>query len=404
MCKRLLILFLLVITPFFLLTTAIGLAQSSCITSNDPCKDLTTEEKVSCYEKNVNVCQQESNSLSAQVEAFNSSIAATNLRIMQTEQQIENLTNEINSISDKISNLESSLTALSNVLIERIIASYKNSSHNNLGLLLFNSSKLSNLLVNLQYLQIVQKNDQKILFAVETTKMNYAQQKQLREEKKTEQEQLQKKLGTQKTYLQSQQKAKQNLLDATNNSEAVYQDLLDKARRELAAFSAFTTAAGGGETTFGNGSNGWYYTQRDPQWSSMLLPGSSSSTLEAGCAVTSVAMVCKSYGQNVTPATIISNRNNFIYGDLWNWAFSCSGKSTDWIGTSRDQIKNDVKNNIPVILRLIAPSVSGLHFVVAYAWDDGKSDFKIHDPYYGPDKYFSERYSWSQVTDGIAIH
>jgi hypothetical protein len=113
-------------------------------------------------------------------------------------------------------------------------------------------------------------------------------------------------------------------------------------------------------------------------------------------------MVCKSYGQDVTPASIVSNSSKFIYGDLWNWAFSCDGKTTNWIGSSKDQVRSYVEGGTPVILRLVAPSVSGLHFIVAWKWDG--NDFIVHDPYYGPDKKFSERYGWSQVTTAIAIH
>jgi hypothetical protein len=114
-------------------------------------------------------------------------------------------------------------------------------------------------------------------------------------------------------------------------------------------------------------------------------------------------MECKSYGQSTTPASIAADYSNFSYGDLYNDRFSCGGKTTDWLsGPSKDQVKSYVDNGTPVILRLIEPSVSGLHFIVA--WKSEGDDFIIHDPYYGPDKKFSERYGWSQVTTGIAIH
>ena len=269
---------------------------------------------------------------------------------------------------------------------------------------LFDSANANDFFTRLKYLQTAQENNQKLLVQVQEAKLNYEDQKKLREEKKVELANLVTTLNNQQADLKNQQDAKKNLLAATQNSETTYENLLQQAQQELAGFSAFAQAAGGGLTTFGSGSNGWYYTQRDPRWGNMTLPGSSSTVLMAGCAVTSVAMVCKSYGQNINPVSIVSDPSKFIAGDLWNWAFSCSGKITDWIGTSEDSAKNYVKNGTPVILKLSAPSVSGLHFVVAFGWDDGKNDFKIHDPYYGPDKYFTDRYNWSQVITAIAIH
>jgi len=263
-------------------------------------------------------------------------------------------------------------------------------------------------LVNkIKYQKTTQDNNQKLLVQVQEAKSNYEEQKTLRETKKIELDQLVSALESQKIELTNQQKAKQNLLTATQNDEATYQSLLTRAKQQLAGFSSFVQFAGGGElTSFGTGSNGWYFTQRDPGWGNMILPGSSSSLALAGCAVTSVAMTCKSFGQDISPVTITSNASNFIGGDLWNWAFSCSGRSSSGFKyMSKDDIKGYIKdNNARVIMRLSAASISGLHFVVGWKWDDGKDTLIIHDPYFGPDIEFSSRYSWDQVTTAIAIY
>jgi peptidoglycan hydrolase CwlO-like protein len=358
----------------------------------------------------INQCQQkvsdlrsQINSLSSQIQYMDTQIYLTTLKIKETEEKIDKTEKEIELLGERIEGLDKSLDYLSQLLLIKIIKGYKSRQATLLNLIL-DSGNFSDLVSRIKYLKATQENNQKLLIQVQRTKLNFEEQKKLREEKMVELDNLKKILNSQKIDLENQQKAKKNLLVATQNDEQVYQNLLDKARRELAGFSAFVQAAGGGLTSFGNGSNGWYYTQRDPQWGNMLLPGSSYSLLLAGCAVTSVAMVCRSYGQAITPATIVSDPSRFIGGDLWNWAFSCSGKTTEWVGNSYDRVKEIVKDNKPVILRLVAPSVSGLHFIVAYGWDEGKNDFKIHDPYYGPDKLFSERYSWGQVTTAIFIH
>ncbi len=397
--KKLIVLFL----SIFFWVISLSLIGSTKIEAADCMEISDVTERINCLQNKLNELSNTENTLSSQIQYIDTQTYLTQLKIVETENKITSTQNEIEILSSRIDGLNNSLDYLSKLLLDKVVASYKQRSVSLFNLLL-DSVNATDLIDRIKYLRSAQESNQKLLVQVQETKLNFEEQKQLRETKKKELDTLQSTLNQQKIDLQNQLDAKKNLLAATQNSETVYKDLLEKAKEELAGFSAFTQSAGGGLTTFGNGSNGWYYTQRDPSWGNMLLPGSSSSVLQAGCAVTSVAMVCKSYGQNEDPATIVGNPNNFIAGDLWNWAFSCSGKTTDWIGTSQDQVKNYVKNNTPVILKLSAPSVSGLHFVVAFGWDDGKNDFKIHDPFYGPDKFFSDRYNWSQVITAIAIH
>ncbi len=355
----------------------------------------------SCQQK-VSSLQQQASSLSSEIQLFDTKIYLTTLQIQETENKIQKTQGEIETLGGKINNLNSSLDHLSKVLLEKIVEGYKKRETPLLEIFL-DSNNASVLFNNLKYAKKTEQNDQHVAFQLQQAKTNFEQQKNLREQKKVELDQLTQTLNRQKTDLKNQQGSKKTLLADTQNSETAYQSLLARAKSELAGFKAFTTAAGGGLTSFGGGSNGWYYTQRDPSWGNMTLGNSPYSVWEAGCAVTSVAMVCKSYGQGTTPASIASDTNNFFYGDLKNSSFSCGGKSSEWTSTSQDNVRSFVKDrNIPVILRLTAPSVSGLHFVVAFKSDG--DDFIIHDPYYGPDKKFSERYNWGQVTTAIAIH
>lgn len=356
-----------------------------------------------CGQK-VNDLRSTANTLSSQIQYMNTQIYLTTIKIQATEQKITDMQKEIELLTGRIEGLDKSLNYLSKTLLERIVQNYKTQSVSLLNLFL-DSSTAFDFLNKAKYQKTTQENNQKLLMQVQESKLNFEEQKKIREKKKAELANLISSLDSQKTDLKNQQDAKKNLLAVTQNDESTYAQLLERARQELAGFTAFTKSTGDyGLKSFGNGTNGWYYTQRDPQWGNMILPGSSSSVLLAGCAVTSVAMVCKSYGQSTTPATIVNNSSNFIGGDLLNPAFRCDGKSTNFIGASYETIKSDVKNNIPVILRLISPSVSGLHFVVVWGWDDGSNDFKMHDPYQGPDLHFSDKYSWSQVTNAIVIN
>lgn len=385
----------LVLTISFLLPIKSDAAD--CTDISDPAK------KVECLQNKLKELTDTENTLSSQIKYMDTQTYLTQVKIVETEEKITSTQKEIEIIDSRVEGLDNALDYLSKLMLEKVVAGYKQRSLSILDFL-FEINNANDLINSIKYIKTAQDNNQKLLVQVQETKSNFEEQKQLRETKKKELNDLQLTLNQQKIDLQNQAEAKKNVLAATQNSEEEYQKLLEQARLELAGFSAFTQSVGGGLTTFGNGSNGWYYTQRDPRWGNMLLPGSTSSVLLAGCAVTSVAMVCKSYGQSVDPASIVNNANYFIGGDLWNWAFSCSGKTTNFINTSKDTIVSYVKQNIPVILKLRAASVSGLHFIVAFGWDEGANDLKIHDPFYGPDLNFSSHYNWSQIINAIVIN
>jgi len=386
---------------FFLFGLFVFLKDSSVIVKAADCDDKTGSEKVDCLQNKVNDLKNQTKTLSSQISIMDSQIRLTEARIEANKKEILDLTLDIDTATKKIDTLKDALQKRTDVWIKRVVATYEAGEVKPLEIFL-SSGSISDLLMRLNYLNIVKKSDEKTIIDIQQTKSDYVNQKDIFEAKKKKIETLKKQLEAYTNQLAQEKQSKQVLLTQTQGSEENYQKLLEAARRELAGFTSFATAGGATLASFGTGSNGWYYTQRDPQWGNIILPGSSSSVLLAGCAVTSVAMVCKNYGQGVTPSSIVSDSSKFIYGDLWNWAFSCDGKTTNWIGSSQDQVKSYVENSNPVILRLIAPSISGLHFIVAWKWDG--SDFIIHDPYYGPDKKFSERYSWSQVTTAIAIH
>ena len=384
-------------------TTTTTQPSENCQTSVQECKD---NKKFSCQEckdyldSRVSDLQGQERTLSSQITVMDNQIKLTEYKIAVTKEQVLSLEADIDTTTKKIGKLEESLDELTKVLLNRIVATYEVGTIQPFHVLL-SSNSVSNFFTRLNYLKIAQTHDKRLIYETQHAKIDYSNQKNIFEDKKKKELALRHQLETYSVDLDRQKQDKQRLLDETHGSEQNYQNLLAQARAELAGYSSFVTAAGGGLTTFGSGSNGWYYTQRDPQWGNMILPGSSSTVLLAGCAVTSVAMVCKSYGQNITPASIVSDSSKFIGGDLWNWAFSCSGKTTAQIGSSQDQIKSYVQSGTPVILRLVAPSVSGLHFIVA--WKLEGDDLIIHDPYYGPDKKFTERYSWSDITYGFVI-
>lgn len=169
--------------------------------------------------------------LANQIVYMDNQIRLTTLTIEDTSERINNLEKEITSLSDRIRSLEHSLTNISKLLIDRVVATYKNNQVS-LSLTLFTSDGFSEFISRAKYLALVQSHDKKILFEVQSTKADFEEQKRLLEEKKEELDLLTKKLEAQKVSLDQQKQDKQSLLDVTRSDEKKYQELLSRASAE----------------------------------------------------------------------------------------------------------------------------------------------------------------------------
>lgn len=175
--------------------------------------------------------------LSSQIVYMDNQIRLTTLRISSTAKKIENLTTEIASLSAKIGELEVSLTQLSDILLNRIIVTYKRGNIPTVELL-FGSEDFGDLLLRVKYLKIAQSHDKKLMFQMQETKDNFTVQKTQREDKKRELENLNRLLEAENSKLNQQRKDKDILLQITRSDEHRYQELLASARAEQAAIEA----------------------------------------------------------------------------------------------------------------------------------------------------------------------
>lgn len=227
-CKILVTLAIIII--FIIPHKVYSVGTSSC-PSESSCESKSGEDKVTCYDNMVKNCKKDINDLSGQINYFNSQIKLNELNITKTENKISELEEQIILISGKIDRLESSLSTVINVLISRIIATYKTGNGEYLFLLL-SSKGFEDFLTKAKYIRVVQEHDKKLLFQMQETKNSYVEQKQEREKKKKEQADLKVTLTQQKSTLNTNKKQKEVLLTSTRNNETKYQQLLAEARRE----------------------------------------------------------------------------------------------------------------------------------------------------------------------------
>lgn len=220
--------FILILTKLNHLVYAIDCSQS------DPCASIGDPvTRSSCYNDVVNACLKTKQSLVSQITYFSSKISLTISQIEGTERKIDELNGAIASLSGRIANLEDALNKVSTVLLERIGETYKRGNTSFFALLL-SSREFSDIFLRLRFIQIVQEHDKKLLVQTQRTKVNYEDQKKLREEKQQEQEALKKVLVSQQSLLNKQKQEKETFLTLTRSNEDRYQQLLEEARREAA--------------------------------------------------------------------------------------------------------------------------------------------------------------------------
>jgi peptidoglycan hydrolase CwlO-like protein len=389
-----------VVFLLIVLSSIIGFSRSALAVR---CDDLDTsnlgkysESELRKYET---ACQEESNNarnkgdtLAGEIQYMDTQISVTQLEININLTEIKNLEKEIKSLSSRIGELNSTTDKISDVVKLKIEEMYKRQQTGFVYTLL-GANNLPKFLRSIQYLRRSQISDRELLLKLQNTKVTYEEQKDLREEKEEELNQLTEKLESYKIELASQQQAKEQLLTITKNDEARYQQLLSDARRQISSFKAFTQSVGGGiisANSLGSGYDGKYFSQRDERWANSVIGRSSETILDVGCLVTSVAMVLKHKGMDITPANIAAD-SSFFFGDTAYMLYPTYSLPGGYTRTSINisDIDNELNNN-PVIIGVYYGSY-GQHFLVLKKKEG--EDYIIYDPYYGPDKKFNDIYS-----------
>lgn len=375
---------------------------SSCTPDDYNCK-------INDCQRKIDQAKDTEKTLSSQIDYLNNQISLTTSQINLTQQKIDQLADDIASVSGKINVVQDQLQHVSEVLVNRIVATYIQGRTDDPMLYLLTSTDFADLFRRMEYLQLVQKHDQSLLVQMATVKKNYNDQKDLFEVRKKEKEVLAAQLKAEQAKLIEQNRSKQLLLQATQNDEAIYQQLLDQAKAQLAAFQGFVTGQGG--LTLIDADPNWpkdYFSQRDKRWGNVPIAGFYPSGAriysigEAGCLISSVAMVKTHRGDSTNPMAIGTNSPNFFDGFfLWS-ALTSMGFNTPMRTTDRSAIDNALRQRKWVIVGFSYSSntsSSPFHFVVITSKNGG--DYNLFDPWRGPNVSLNSNYGGNYITEII---
>ncbi len=214
----------------------------SAETSGDQ-RSQELQSKIDEYTKKISELQDQKNTLSTQIRYMDTQIVLAVLQIQKTEEIIIKTKTEISDISEKIDGLNESIDYLSMIIAQKITEGYKSRSISFFDFF-FNSSDFSSLVNRIKYLKVAQDNDRRVVFQAQQAKVNYEDQKNIREQKQKQLEELTVKLNQQKIALNLQKNSKQQILEDTNNDEKIYQDLLSKAKVEFTAIQGIIAGKG----------------------------------------------------------------------------------------------------------------------------------------------------------------
>jgi len=200
-------------------------------------------KRIEEYQQKLNALTKQRDTLSSEIQYMTLQINLTTLKIQETEEKIVSTQREIEILSSRIKGLDNALNYLSKLLLNKMVESYKNKPLSFFDIL-FDSQNANDFISRVKYLKTTQENNHKLLVQVQETKLNFEEQKNLREEKTIELAKLEAQLNNQKADLNNQKAAKQNLLNVTKNDEKIYQRLLEQARAEYAAIQGIISGAG----------------------------------------------------------------------------------------------------------------------------------------------------------------
>jgi len=224
-------------------------------------KDKATQ--IQKLQEQLQDAQNQEKTLSSQLKLIDGQTQVTNLKIEETNLKIQKLQREITDLSTRIERIATTLDTLSEILLRRIVQTYKYSNSLSTLDLIFSSQNFSDLLGRLKYIQVAQSYDKKKLYELQATKLAYNDQKQDKQTRQQEAEKLNKDLAAYKKQLEDQKKAKDELLRVTKNDEATYQALINQLQAEINSISQAISNIGAkigpvnkGETIAAMGSTG----------------------------------------------------------------------------------------------------------------------------------------------------
>jgi len=361
------------------------------------------ERQAQEYQAIINQKRGEINTFSNQIAIFNAQINKLQVEINITQDDVSQTKVEIIQLEYGIEETGEDIIYQKDNLavIIQLIAEYDQTSQLEM---MLQSDDFSDFFSQMTYLDNLQSGVREKVNRLKTLKVKLGQDKETKEDKKVNLENLKSQLDNQKWSLASQRNSKEALLGYTRGEEKKYQQMLanieaqkksllgdlSRLRQQKAEELAKLKELQEKPPSQYWASTNWYYQQDNPTWAETTIGFSRSEMGDYGCAVSSVAMVASYHGSWITPGQMA--KQPIFYYDLivWprNWGnISCTNcppphvSTFDWFRLDRELGAGN-----PVIIFVRANGRGAGHYVVVHhKTDDGR--YVVHDPLFGANIY-----------------
>lgn len=376
--------------------------RSEAVSSSELNKQLQDLiNRSNAAKKQATAKKQEAALIEEQIDSVENDIQATENAINSTENQISLTEQVVGQLEINIEMEEENLDTEKNRL-GQLIASWYMERPKGLVETLVGSDSVSEVVTRQQYFESIRNQISDSITKITDMKTQLSLQKDQRTSELVTLQNLKNDQETQKDNLESRKNYKTRLLSSTEKAietltteAAEAEKAANSVREQLAKIFANSGSGNWGNDLISVRDSRYYYSQKS--YPDVYMSPSRLTIYDAGCLVTSLAMIATYHGKGQTPPDIVRN-SYFNYSGGWQGFKNNVGITTS--STQRvnwNTINDEIKNNRPVAVGVTFPgrtcnfnAYGVCHWIVIKGFSNGK--YEIHDP-----ALTNSRYSISQV-------
>lgn len=361
---------------------------------NNTIRDL--ENQAASYQDQIQALRVQAQNLQNEIALFDAQIKQLEAQIQATQIKIEEKNAEIQRLEEEIETKKAEIEKQKTVLKD-LFRQMNEYDRESIFEILLKSRELSDFFNQTAYMNSFSDRIKTELDNFKAAKADLESKREQQQQAKTELEKLIKDLQTQKEAQAAEKTSKETLLQSTQGSEAQFQamlnsvneqsktllgdigNLMSSRQQEISRITSEAAKPAQGVST------SWYFSQNDPRWRSNRIGASGSSIGDYGCALTSVSMVFRYYGIDISPDVMA--RQPIFVRDLISWPTQWrnvslktnSGHKGGGLGTADwARIDQEIAAGHPVIVFINALGRGAGHYVVIHSKDN--RGYIVHDP------------------------
>lgn len=350
---------------------------------------------------------QEAQTVKQQISSLNSQIDQTESSLNTTESQIDDTNAKINEISANIKKEEDNL-AQEKVKMNSILASWYMEGEDGLLEAMIGANNLSEIVDKQEYYDSIKQQIQTSMDKINQMKDELQKEKEKQEAQASVLNGLKDSQVQQQKSLENNKVMKDRLLNDTTaaisdlNAQAQQAEAKAQEIRKILA-SIYSSGKGtpmGSQLTSSINSS-WYYNQTD--YPDTYMSPSRLTIKDAGCLITSFAMIATKYGHSITPPGVVDASYFSTEGSFYGFKRSIGISVGSSIRVNWDTINSEINQGHPVIVSVKVPgpvynSDGSNHFIVITGFSGGK--YTIHDPYWRSSSYDKDDVISMKIVNG----